>query len=222
MAKVVVVGEGETAELAYEYFTYDSPHDVVAFAVEREYRKREALFGIPIVELERIEELYPPSEHSAFVAVSYTQLNRVRARLYRETKAKGYSLLSYVSSKAFVWRNVVIGENCLIMENNVLQYAVRVGDNVVLWSGNHVGHQTVISDNVFVSSHVVISGYCEIGRNCFLGVNSCIANNVAIADDCVLGMGAVVNKNTEPRNVYVGNPAKPIKDSFEVYKVTGE
>jgi sugar O-acyltransferase (sialic acid O-acetyltransferase NeuD family) len=222
MGKIVIVGDGETAELAYEYFTHDSPHEVVAFSVEREYAIKKELFGLPVVFFEDLEKLFAPSEHSAFVAISYTKLNRVRARLYQETKRKGYELVSYVSSKAFVWRNVEIGENCFILENNVLQYAVRVGNNVVLWSGNHVGHQTVIEDNAFVSSHVVISGYCEIGQNCFLGVNSCIANNVKIAQDCLIGMGAVINKDTEAQKVYVGNPAKPIKDSFVVYGLNAD
>lgn len=154
------------------------------------------------------------------MAISYTKLNRVRARLYSEAKLKGYGLVSYISSRAFVWRNVEIGDNCFIMENNVLQYAVRVGNNVVLWSGNHVGHQSVIHDNVFVSSHVVISGYCEIGENSFLGVNSCLANNISIARDCLIGMGAVVNKSTEEGKVYVGNPAKPARvDSFTAFGV---
>jgi sugar O-acyltransferase (sialic acid O-acetyltransferase NeuD family) len=217
MGKIVIVGDGETAELAYEYFTHDSPHEVVAFSVEREYAKKEQLFGLPVVFFEDVEKLFAPAEHSAFVAISYTKLNRVRARLYQEAKRKGYALLSYISSKAFVWHNVKIGENCFILENNVLQYAVRVGNNVVLWSGNHVGHQTVIEDNAFVSSHVVISGYCEIGQNCFLGVNSCIANNVKIAQDCLIGMGAVINKDTEAQKVYVGNPSRAIKDSFDVF-----
>jgi sugar O-acyltransferase (sialic acid O-acetyltransferase NeuD family) len=220
MANVIIIGDGETAELAYEYFTHDSPHEVVAFSVEREYAKKDELFGLPVVLFEEVEKLFPPTEYSAFAAISYTKLNRVRTRLYQETKLKGYELVSYVSSKAFVWHNVEIGENCFILENNVIQYAVRLGNNVVMWSGNHVGHQTVVRDNVFVSSHVVISGYCEIGQNCFLGVNSCIANNVTIAQDCLIGMGAVINKDTEARKVYVGNPSRVIKDSFAVYGLT--
>ena len=221
--KIVIVGDGETAELAYEYFTHDSPHEVVAFSVESEYAKKESLFGLPVVHFEEVERAYDPAGHAAFVAISYTQLNRVRARLYREAKRKGYRLASYVSSRAFVWRNVEIGENCFIMENNVLQYAVRVGNNVVLWSGNHVGHQSVIHDNVFISSHVVISGYCEIGENCFLGVNSCLANNIKIGKDCLIGMGAVVTKDTEERKIYKGNPAKPSHiDSFIIFGVKEE
>jgi len=217
---MIIVGDGETAELAYEYFTHDSPHEVAAFCVERTYKKKDSLFSLPVVAFEDVADLYPPSEFQAFVAISYTQLNRVRARLYLETRRKGYSLLSYVSSKAFVWHNVVLGDNCFIMENNVLQYSVKVGNNVVLWSGNHIGHQSIIHDHVFISSHVVVSGYCEVGENCFLGVNSSLANNLKIAKDCLIGMGAVVHKDTEERKVYVGNPAKPMdKDSFEVYGV---
>ena len=221
MANVIIVGDGETAELAYEYLSHDSPHEVRAFCVEKDYKRKDELFGLPVVVFEDVELSYPPSEFQAFVAVSYTQLNRVRARLYLQAKAKGYSLISYISSKAFVWHNVQLGENCFIMENNVLQYAVKVGNNVVMWSGNHIGHQSIIHDNVFISSHVVVSGYCEVGESCFLGVNSCLANNLKIANDCLIGMGAVVHKNTEERKVYVGNPAKPLpKDSYSVFGVS--
>lgn len=220
--KIVIVGDGETAELAYEYFTHDSPHEVIAFSVEREYQKRDVMFGLPVVSFEELEERYPPAEHRAFVAISYTKLNRVRARLFAATKAKGYRCISYVSSRAFVWHNVEIGENCFIFENNVVQYAVKLGNNIVLWSGNHIGHQTVIHDNVFISSHVVVSGYCEVGASCFLGVNSSIANNIKIAEDCLIGMAAVIHKDTEPGKVYVGNPAKPLpKSSYTAFGVPG-
>jgi sugar O-acyltransferase (sialic acid O-acetyltransferase NeuD family) len=215
--RVVIVGDGETAELAYEYFTHDSPHDVVAFVVERAYRKRDELFGLPVLDFEDMEARFPTADYRAFVAISYTKLNRVRTRLYQEVKRRGYRCLSYVSSRAFVWHNVLLGENCFIFENNVLQYGVRIGDNVVLWSGNHIGHQTVIGDNVFISSHVVVSGYCQVGENCFLGVNSSVADNVKIAKDCLIGMGAVINRDTVERKVYVGSPGRPVKDSFEVY-----
>lgn len=220
--KIVIVGDGETAELAYEYFTHDSPHEVLAFAVEQEYKKKSEMFGLPVVAFEELEERFPPAKFKAFVAISYTKLNRVRARLFAATKAKGYQCLSYVSSRAFVWHNVEIGENCFIFENNVVQYAVKLGNNIVLWSGNHIGHQTIIHDNVFISSHVVVSGYCEVGANCFLGVNSSIANNIKIAEDCLVGMAAVIHKDTEPGKVYVGNPAKPLpKSSYVAFGVPG-
>jgi sugar O-acyltransferase (sialic acid O-acetyltransferase NeuD family) len=219
--KIVIIGDGEFAEIAYEYFTYDSPYKVVAFAVERPYMQKKELFSVPIVSFEEVEKSFDPSECNAFIAVTFTQLNRLRTRLYKETKRKGYDLASYVSSKAFVWRNAEVGDNCFVFENNVLQYMTKLGNNVIMWSGNHLGHRSIIHDNTFVSSHSVISGFCDIGESCFLGVNSCIKENTKIANDCVIGAGAVVVRDTEPGKVYVGNPARPSgKTSFEAFKVS--
>ena len=99
--KLIIVGDSAFAQIAYEYFTYDSPYEVVAFSVEKEFLKRKELFGLPIVPFEELEKLYDPEKHKIFVALTYTQLNRVRTRLYKEAKRKGYSVVSYVSSKAF-------------------------------------------------------------------------------------------------------------------------
>ena len=218
--KLLIVGDGEFAEIACEYFTHDSDYEVAGFAVERDYLKRARLLDRPVVAFENVEEHFPPSEHAAFVAVPYTQLNRVRARLCEAARAKGYILATYVSSAAFVWRNVEIGQNCFIFENNVLQYSVRIGDNVVLWSGNHIGHRSVIEDNCFVASHVVISGYCHIGRNAFLGVNSTLRDQITIGRDAVVGAGAVVVKDVGERQVVRGNPAAPAgTDSHHVFGV---
>ena len=197
--KLVIVGDSAFAEVAFEYFTHDSDYEVVAFAVEAEYRKRDRLFGLPVVAFEDLPRLYPPEEHWVFVAVVYTQLNRLRTRLMHEAKNKGYRLASYISSKAFVWPNVQMGEHCFIFEDNTVQPFVRLGDNVILWSGNHIGHHTEIGDHCFISSHVILSGFCKVGRSCFLGVNCTVANNVTIGDDCWIGPGALVTRDVEPR-----------------------
>jgi sugar O-acyltransferase (sialic acid O-acetyltransferase NeuD family) len=213
MNKLVIIGTGETALLAYEYFTKDSEFEVVGFSVNSEYKNSDELFDLPIFNLESLINQTPPSEYYLFVALSSTHLNRDRAKLYIDLKDNGYSFASYVSSKAFVWDNVEIGENCFILENNVLQPFTKVGDNVTLWSGNHIGHRTKICDHVFVTSHCVVSGFCEIGEFSFLGVNCTLADEVKIAKDNFLSMGAVVSKSTEEDGLYKGNPAEKHKIS---------
>ena len=56
-------------------------------------------------------------------------------------KAKGYAAATYVSSRAFVWHNVVLGDNVFIFESNVVQHHASIGNDVILWSGNHIGHR---------------------------------------------------------------------------------
>lgn len=207
--KLVIIGAGEFAEIAYEYFTYDSSYDVVAFAVERKYKDKDRLFDLPVIDFEKIREEYSPEEYETFVAITYTKLNRVRKRLFLSCKQMGYRCASYISSRAFVWRNVEIGENSFIFENNTLQYHVKIGNNVVLWSGNHIGHRTVIEDDCWLTSHDVVSGFCHIGTGCFIGVNATLGDNVTLEKDIVLGAGALAVKDlSEPGQVYVGSPAK--------------
>ena len=208
--KLVIIGDGETAELAYDYFTSDSNYEVVGFSAEEAFRRNQTLFNLPVVAFEEIERFFNPKTHSAFVAVSYTHLNRLRSKLFSLTKQKGYKLCSYISPRAFIGSNVMLGDNCFIFENATVQRGAKIGDNVTVWSGSSVGHRSTIGDNSFVATHVAISGFCEVGDNCFLGVNSCTVGGIKIAKDCVVGAGAVVIKDTEEGCIYVGNPAKPL------------
>jgi sugar O-acyltransferase (sialic acid O-acetyltransferase NeuD family) len=148
-----------------------------------------------VVAFEELEAHFPPAAHSFYAALVYTQGNALRRRLYEAAKAKGYAPASYVSSRAFVWRNVEVGEHCFVFENNVVQPFAKVGSNVVLWSGNHIGHHSSIGDHCFVSSHVVVSGFVHVGQSCFLGVNSTFANNLEVGNDCFIAAGALVTRD---------------------------
>jgi sugar O-acyltransferase (sialic acid O-acetyltransferase NeuD family) len=212
--KLVIIGAGETAELAYEYFTRDTQYEVVGFSVEKEHINNIALFGLPVVPLENIEDYFIPHLHSAFVAVSYTQLNRLRSRLFNIVKNKGYHLCSYISPKANISSNIEIGENCFIFENVTLQRGSKIEDCVTIWTGSTIGHRTHIGNNCFLAMHVAISGFCDVGDYCFFGVNSCMSNNLRVTADCIIGAGAVLIKDATEGGIYVGNPAKPLPNKI--------
>ena len=221
--KLLIYGIGETAEIAFEYFTYDSEYEVVAFVADKQYIKTDKLYDLPVVPFELVENVYPAETFYMFAAATYNQLNRVRALMYKKAKEKNYRMATYISSKAFVWRNVEVGDNVMIFENNVLQHHVKVCNNVVLWSGNHVGHRTIIEDHAYLSSHCVVSGFCKIGKYSFLGVNCTFNDNITLAEDNIVGSGALIVKNSEKGNLLMGAPAKPVsKTAYEAFKVTDE
>lgn len=211
--QLVIIGDSAFAEIAYEYFTHDSEYEVRGFAVESAYLKKTELFGLPIVPFEQIEDHFNPGEVEFYAALVYTQLNRLRSRLFDEAKAKGYRAASYISSRAFIWQNVQLGEHCFIFEDNTVQPFVQIGNNVVLWSGNHIGHHSVIQDHCFIASHVVISGFCNIGRHSFMGVNATTANNVAIGDDNWIGPSVTIMRNTEANQLFKTDQPEPAKVS---------
>ncbi|QNP29979.1 acetyltransferase [Cylindrospermopsis curvispora] len=211
MKPVIIFGAGDLAQVSHFYLTHDSDYTVEAFTVDRDYLSTSVFCGLPVVPFEDIEELYSPEKFAMFIAISYTKINAVRAAKYETAKAKGYELISYVSSKATTWPDLSIGENCFILEDNTIQPFVKIGNNVTLWSGNHIGHHATIGDNCFITSHVVISGGVNIGKNCFIGVNATIRDHINIGDKCVIGAGSLVLSNAESEGVYMGTAAERSK-----------
>lgn len=206
--KLVIFGDKAYAEIVYEYFTHDSEYEVVAFTVEQAYLKNTTFCGLPVVPFEEIEKLYPASEYEMHVAIVYGQLNRIREKICLAAKDKNYTLATYISSRAFTWHNVKIGENCFIFEDNTLQPFVEIKNNVVLWSGNHIGHSSVIEDNCFISSHVVISGFCRIEKNCFMGVNSTVGNHVTVGNHSWISPGAMITANVPAGSLVRGTSSE--------------
>ncbi len=201
MAKVIIFGIGQIAEIAHFYLTNDSKHEVVAFTVDKEFIDKDSFNELPVVAYEELVEKYPPDEYKMFIPISYKKVNKLRAEKFADAKAKGYECVSYISSKA-TYYNTPVGENCFIFENNVIQPFTKIGDNCILWSGNHIGHHTTVEDHCFLASHVVVSGNVTIGESSFLGVNCTIADNVCIGKANVIGSGAVIFKNTDDDSVY--------------------
>ena len=209
MAKVIIFGIQDFAQLACFYLQHDSPHEVVAFSVNEKYLPEARSFeGLPVVAFENVEQTYSPAEFRFFAPMAPRRMNRLRESVYRQIKEKGYELISYVSSKATVFPGVPIGDNCFILEDNTIQPFTMIGNNVVLWSGNHIGHHSVIKDHVSFTSHVVLSGPCVVEPFSFFGVNSTIRDRIHIAEGSLIAMSASVTKDTEPWGVYKGNPAQ--------------
>ncbi len=208
MAKVIIFGVLDTANLAHFYLHHDSEHEVVAFCLTKEYIKENIFKGLPVVPFEEVHQFYPPEEYKFLAPMTARKMNRLRESIYYQIKEKGYSLISYVSSKATIFTGVEIGDNCFILEDNTIQPFASIGNNVVLWSGNQIAHHSLIKDHVFFTSHVVLSGHCVVEPYCFFGLNSTIRDYTHVAEGSLIGMGAVVTKDTEPWGVYTGVPAK--------------
>jgi len=210
VAKVVVFGVGQWAELAHFYLTHDSTHEVVAFTVDRDYLTSSEYKGLPVVPYDEIEQNYPPREFHLFIPISFEKMNHLRAEKYDDAKRRGYELISYVSSKATTFPDFECGDNCFILEDNTIQPFARIGNNVVMWSGNHVGHHSTIKDHVFLG-RAVISGGCVIEPFSFLSGNAVIRDDVVVAHDTLVGMATYIARDTKEFEIYRNPGTEPAR-----------
>lgn len=121
-----------------------------------------------------------------------------------------------ISGKVTIGKNVHIAPMCLVAggEKGIhfsdfsgLAYQVQVFTQSDDYSGRSLTNPTVPADfkqeykkSVFLGKHVIV------------GAGSIIFQGVHIADGCSIGALTLVNKSTEEWGIYVGNPAKRIKE----------
>lgn len=217
MANVIIFGINDFAELAHYYLENDSEHEVTAFCVHEKYLPEKPIFkDLPVVAFETVERHYDPEQFVFFAPMAPKKMNTLRQNVYDSAKQKGYKFISYISSKATLFNNV-IGDNCFILEDNTIQPFTTIGNNVILWSGNHIGHHCIIKDHVMFTSHVVLSGHCVVESNCFFGVNATIRDGLTIKEGSLIAMAASITQDTESWSAYVGNPQKKLsKPSLEI------
>jgi acetyltransferase-like isoleucine patch superfamily enzyme len=121
-----------------------------------------------------------------------------------------------------------IGNNCFVGPFVEIQKGVVIGDGTKVQSHTFICELVTIGETCFIAHGVMfindpfINGgparankalwrETKIGNNVSIGSNATILP-VTICDNAVIGAGAVVTKNITQPGVYVGNPAKKIKD----------
>ena len=214
MKKVVIFGTGELAQRIFFYLK-DSDDQVIAFCANKSKIDKEELLGLPVIAFENIEEKFPPSEFSMFIALAYSEMNKKRAKFFNEAKNKGYELYSFVHPSTKIWDEFEMGENCFILANNVIQPFVKIGNNVLIGSNNLISHNTTIGDNCFITSNVTMGGHITMGKNCFVGLSATINQRIKIGDECIIGAGTIITKDINDKEVYAENSSKKLPQSSE-------
>lgn len=200
--KIIIFGNGETGQMFYNCFKFDSEYEVCGFTVEKEYITSNELRGLPVVDFATVQEVFPPKDYYMFVAIASDGLNGVRKKFYYASKDKGYRFASYIHNRASIGYEVEIGENSAVMDNTSIQQFARVGNDVLIFSNNIIGHSSVIGDHTFISSGIAMAGYCKVGEGCFFGVNSTIDVAINIGDYSFIGMGAIIGKDVPPYSIF--------------------
>lgn len=207
--EVVIYGIGTFAKLLYYYFTKDSNYKIVAFCADRIYIKDKNFCNLPLIPFEDLERSYSPEKFKVFVAVGYSNM-RARKIMFDKIKSKNYESVNYISSKAILDSNVIVGENNVILENTVIEPFVKIVNNNIIWSSSNICHDVFIDSHSFIAAQTLIGGFSKIKNNCFVGFNSTIIQNIVLENETLVGAKSLVLKNTKSFTKYIGNPAKSV------------
>lgn len=143
------------------------------------------------------------------IGIGYKHMG-ARKRLHEKFVLK-VPFATIVHSSCIVDPTAILGSGTIVYPGSIIDANVNIKDNVLINIGCAVAHDTIIHSHCFLSPRVVLAGFIIIGKECVLGINSTVIDNINIADAVQIGGGTVVIKNIEESGLYVGNPARFIR-----------
>lgn len=204
MAKrLIIFGVGRFAQLLKYYFDHDTEYNVCAFTLDGAHCDGNDVLGCPLIPFEEVASRFPPDNCDMFIGLGYTQMNRLREQKCDQAKRMGYSLASYVSSRANVSDAATLGRNCLVFEDATVQPFAEIQDGVFIWGGAYVSHHCKIGAYAFLSAEVSLGGESEIGHHAFLGLNAIVRDKIRVGPGSLLGPGSIVLAETEENSVHI-------------------
>jgi len=133
---------------------------------------------------------------------------------------------TYVWQFSIILKEAVIGANCNINCHVFIENDVIIGDNVTVKAGVQIWDGLRIEDNVFIGPNVTFTNdafprskqYQEnvlqtfIRKGASIGANSTILGGITIGENALIGAGSVVTKDVPANELWVGNPARKVKN----------
>ncbi|MGE0772142.1 MAG: gamma carbonic anhydrase family protein [Cyclobacteriaceae bacterium] len=137
----------------------------------------------------------------------------------------------FLADTAVVVGEVIMGDNCTVWFNAVVRgdvHSITIGNDTNIQDGAviHCTYQrakTVIGNKVSIAHNAIVHG-CTVEDNVLIGMGAIIMDDAVIGAGSVIAAGAVVLPGTkvEPSSIYVGMPAKKVKDIGEEMKAVIE
>lgn len=173
------------------------PHaPVLGFVVADEvFVPGSTLCNRPVFPMGQILDCVPPDQCRVLVAASYREMNGMRLRRSEEMWALGYQPGSFVSPRAWVAEDAVIGSNCLVLDGVSIHSGAHIGQGSFVSSGAVIGHDCRIGEYNWIGSASVFAGCVHSGARCFFGLRATVTQHVQLGDRVYVGATALVGKN---------------------------
>lgn len=214
MDKLILVGIGTNARLAYYFIQYHKLYDVIGFAVNQQYKNSDKLIDLPVYTLENLSEEVGHSNFKVFIDVLWNRLNSDRRYIYNYCIDKGYEMANLISPLA-VLRSEITGNNIWIHDHVVIQHDTVIGSNTAIMQGTLIGANCKVGPHCFFGAHAILGGGSIVGEQSFIGIRATVFDGTIIGKKCIVGACTPVKRNMPDFSKYATSSDVVIKQYSE-------
>jgi len=212
MKTLAIIGAGHLGQQIAHFAITDGHYKEVVFFDD--FNEEEEVNGFAIIgKTSLIEDSFNRKIFDEIIiGVGYKHMD-ARKILFKNFVLK-VPFAIIVHSSSIVDSTAILGSGTIVYPGSIIDANVKIKDNILINIGCSIAHDTIIHSHCFISPRVALAGFIIIGEECILGINSTVIDNIKIADAVQIGGGTVVIKNIEKSGLYVGNPARFIKENL--------
>ena len=136
---------------------------------------------------------------------------KLRDILSKKIIKKKLKPISIISKDACIDNSVKYNHGLLAMPHAVVNKKTIIGSNCYLNVNSVIDHECIIGDGVRIMGSSYLAGRVKVNNYASIGANATILPDIEIGENAVVGAGSVVTKNVKKNEIVVGNPAKFLK-----------
>jgi acetyltransferase-like isoleucine patch superfamily enzyme len=198
--KILIIGGGTGADIAYDLLTIDQKAQIVGVA-DPSFNILESR-GIPTksnFNITEIDNLINSGEVNSLL-ISINDIE-IRKKFLEFAKEKSIELVNVISSKSAISSTADYGMGLFIGDFSRLGSDSYLGDNLFLSSYVNIDHHCTVGDNTTFGPGVYLSGRVVIGQNCVFGSMVSIEPKIVIGNNCIIASGSVITQDIPPNSV---------------------
>jgi sugar O-acyltransferase (sialic acid O-acetyltransferase NeuD family) len=151
-------------------------------------------------------------DHLLVVCVGNPRNYFARAAIVERLKLPESRYATVVHPFAHVSRTSMVGPGSVLLAGAVLTADATIGRHVAVMPHVVVTHDVVVGDYVTLASGVKLGGGVTVDEGAYLGAGAMVREGVHVGAWSQIGMGSVVLRDVPPGEVWVGNPARELRE----------
>jgi sugar O-acyltransferase (sialic acid O-acetyltransferase NeuD family) len=167
---------------------------------------------VEVYSLKEVIEKFHKDEIEIIVA---TGQPFTRKMLYDKLRNNDLNYISIIDPGFTLSRFSSVEKGTIIHTGAIATCNVHIGQGCLINKHVIIGHDVSIGEYCVLSPNVTVGGNVNIGSGTFIGSGAIIRNGIRIGEDCIIGMGSVVISDVERNSVFVGNPAKFLRENID-------
>lgn len=207
MSKLLIIGAGGHGRVIADCAEAGCQYSEIAF-LDDSYPERSSNLIWPILDKSSAWKIYQ-EEYDFALAIGH---NKSRLAMYKALSEANARTPNIIHPRAVISQHASLGSANVVFAGAVINPGASIANACIINTSATVDHDCKLNDAVHISPGAHLAGTVTVGSLTWFGVGSSSVQSVDIAENTQVGAGAAVTKSTEANGLYVGVPAKRIKD----------